>query len=49
MRIKEENVPIISIPTAEYKHLIQENARLEHELKLLRALMTYATNKNKED
>ena len=49
MEIKNDDTQIIAIPTKEYKDLIRENERIRHELKLLRALIEYASNNNKVD
>ena len=49
MKIKNDDIQIIAIPTQEYKDLIRENERMRHELKLLRALIENASNNNKVD
>lgn len=49
MEIKNDDIQIIAIPTEEYKELIRENERMRHELKLLRSLIEYASNNNKEE
>src|SRR5699024_9190125 len=49
MKIKNDDIQIIAIPTEEYKDLIRENEKIRHELKLLRALIVYASNNNKEN
>ena len=49
MKIKKDDIQIIAIPTEEYKDLIRENEKIRHELKLLRALIEYASNNNKVD
>ena len=49
MKIKNDDIQIIAIPTEEYKDLIRENERMRHELKLLRALIENASNNNKVD
>lgn len=49
MKIKNDDVQIIAIPTEEYKDLIRENEKMRYELKLLRALIEYASNNNKVD
>ena len=49
MKIKNDDIQIIAIPTEEYKDLIRENEEMRHELKLLRALIEYASNNNKVD
>src|SRR5699024_7203884 len=47
MKIKNDDIQIIAIPTEEYKDLIRENEKIRHELKLLRTLIEYASNNNK--
>ena len=47
MKIKNDDIQIIAIPIEEYKDLIRENEKIRHELKLLRALIEYASNNNK--
>lgn len=49
MKVKNDDIQIIAIPTEEYKELIRENEKMRHELKLLRALIEYASNNNKVD
>ena len=49
MKIKNDDIQIVAIPTEEYKDLISENEKMRHELKLLRALIEYASNNNKVD
>ena len=49
MKIKNDDIQIIAIPTEEYKDLIRENERIRHELKLLKTLIEYASNNNKVD
>ena len=49
MKIKNDDIQIIAIPTEEYKDLIRENEKMRHELKLLRALIENAANNNKVD
>ena len=49
MKIKNDDIQIVAIPTEEYKYLIRENEKMRHELKLLRALIEYASNNNKVD
>ena len=49
MKIKNDDIQIIAIPTEEYKDLIRENEKMRHELKLLRTLIGYASNNNKVD
>lgn len=49
MKVKNDDIQIIAIPTEEYKDLIRENERMRHELKFLRALIENAVNNNKVD
>ena len=49
MKIKNDDIQIIAIPSEEYKDLILENEKMKHELKLLSALIEYASNNNKVD
>ena len=49
MKIKNDGIQIVAIPTEEYKDLIRENEKMRHELKLLRDLIEYASNNNKVD
>ena len=49
MKIKNDDIQIIAIPTEEYKDLIRENEKIRYELKLLRTLIEYASNNNKVD
>ena len=49
MKIKNDDIQIIAIPTEEYKDLIRENEKMRHELKLLRSLIENASNNNKVD
>lgn len=49
MKVKNDDIQIIAIPTEEYKELIRENEKMRHELILFRSLIEYASNNNKVD
>ena len=49
MKIKNDDIQIIAIPTEEYKDLIRENEKIRHELKLLKTLIEYASNNKGEN